>query len=129
MLKRLFAGVLFTGLALMSSSDVSAAVGVSVHVKLKAETGGMFLVARPARLILRPVRLTFGLFRGGVFHTRIFGMRHGGVVFAGVKARPFHLHAFGPHIKIGPGHGPGIKLGPGLGHGHGRGGGKIKIKF
>jgi hypothetical protein len=126
MLKRIFASLILIGLSLVATSDVSAAVGVSVHVKLKAEPGGMFLVAKPARLILSPVRVTLGLLRGGVFRTRIFGMGPGRLVFAGIKAKPFHLHmkGHGPHIKIGPGGGPGIKINPGKGHG-----GKIKIKF
>jgi hypothetical protein len=123
MMKRLAIATLLATLALVGASDVSAA-GATVQVKLKASPGAMFLVAKPPRLVLSPVRVTLGLWRGGVFHSRILGMRPGGVIFAGVKAKPFHLHVRGPGLHVGPGKGPPIKLHPGRGPGP-----KIRIKF
>ena len=118
----LFAALL--GTILLASSDVRA--GGAIHLKLKAEPGGHFLVARPPHLDFEPARLTLSLRQHGVVHWRVLGAGPHGVLFAGAKIRPFKWHVKGPagDIKIGPG---GLKIKPP--HGHGRGGGRFKVKF
>jgi hypothetical protein len=108
---------------LFVSSDVRA--GGSVHVKLVAEPGGRFFVAKPPHLWPEPSHVTLALRQHGKLHVRMLGVGPGGVFFAGGKLSPVKWHFLGPggNVKVGPG---GFKLkGP---HGHGHGGG-VKIKF
>jgi hypothetical protein len=103
MMKRLALAVLFGALTLVGASDASAAVNVNASVQVTAKVatpGAMFLTARPPRPILSPVRVTLGRWRGGHFHSRIVGMRTGGLVFAGVRARPIVLYAASPVVVI-----------------------------
>ena len=97
----------------LSRAQVSASASASVHLKLKAEPGGMFLVGRPAVPIVRPHRITLGLVRAGTVRTRVFGLGVGRVVFVGARARPFVLVG-APMAVVGVGS-PGVVVGsPGV---------------
>jgi len=121
--KTLLIGMLLVALMLVIGGDVSA--GPHVHLKLKAEPEGRYLVGKPSVKIKAPVRVTLHLKRGKVRHSRIVGLGPKLVFFGGVKAKPMKLHVKGPggHVKVGPGS---VRL---KGKGFKGKGGRDKIKF
>jgi hypothetical protein len=104
MMKRLAISIAFAALAFVGATDVKAEVAASASLQVKATVptpGSMFLTARPPRPILSPTRVTLGLRSGGVFRSRIVGMRPGGIVYAGVRARPVILYVGAPTVVVG----------------------------
>lgn len=93
------------------ADGVSASASVNVNVKLNPAPGGLYLVGTPVVPVLAPHRITLGLFSGGVYHTRVFGLGAGRVVFVGKRARPFVLVG-APMVVVGA---PGVVVGaPGV---------------
>ena len=78
---------MFAPAANAQSAGVSASA--SVNVKLAPDPTGMFLVGTPPVPIVRPHRVTVGLHRAGVVHTRVVGLQPAGVVYVGARARPY----------------------------------------
>lgn len=93
------------------AASASVSASASVNVKLAPDPTGAFLVGTPPVPVVRPHRVTVGLHRGPVFHSRVLGLAPTGVVYVGARARPLVLVA-SPVIVVDR---PGVVVGsPGV---------------
>src|SRR5262245_3068438 len=98
-------------LAPLAFAGATIGASASVNVNLRAAPSGAYLVGTPPVRVVRPHRITMGLRHGGVYHTRVFGMHPGGVVFVGARARPYAIVG-APGVFVGA---PGVVVGaPGV---------------